>query len=154
MWFRYLSHMRAANDQASLHILHSLVRAFADCTKKKGCKWRLRPNCLYQFMWFRYLSHMPAANDPASLYIYIVSPDNLPVSDKVCYPHSRKVKKQPALTNLDNSTYTLNLTGNQTSVICYHGSQLYLLLQNSPQNDKAAYNNMTNMHQCIVLWKF
>ena len=41
-----------------------------------------------------------AANDQASLYIYIVSPDNLPVSDKVCYPHSRKVKKQPALTNL------------------------------------------------------
>ena len=26
--------MRAANDQASLHILHSLPRAFADCTKK------------------------------------------------------------------------------------------------------------------------
>ena len=29
-----LSHMRAANDQASLHILHGLARAFADCTKK------------------------------------------------------------------------------------------------------------------------
>ena len=26
--------MRAANDQASLHILHSLARAFAGCTKK------------------------------------------------------------------------------------------------------------------------
>ena len=26
--------MRAANDQASLHILHGLARAFADCTKR------------------------------------------------------------------------------------------------------------------------
>ena len=69
MWFRYLSHMRAANDQASLHILHSLARAFADCTTKMGCRWRLRPNCLYQFMWFRYLLHMRAANDQASLHI-------------------------------------------------------------------------------------
>ena len=41
----------------------------------------------------RYLSQMRAANDQASLYIYIVSLDNLPVSDKVCYPPSRKVKK-------------------------------------------------------------
>ena len=69
MWFRYLWHMRAANDQASLHILHSLARAIADCTTKMGCRWRLRPNCLYQFMWFRYLSHMRAANDQASLHI-------------------------------------------------------------------------------------
>ena len=28
--------------------LRSLARAFAVCNKKKGCKWRLRPNCLYQ----------------------------------------------------------------------------------------------------------
>ena len=26
--------------------LCSLARAFADCTKKKECKWRIRPNCL------------------------------------------------------------------------------------------------------------
>ena len=69
MWFRYISHMRAANDLASLHILHSLARAIADCTIKIGCRWRLRPNCLYQFMWFGYLSHMRAANDQASLHI-------------------------------------------------------------------------------------
>ena len=94
---------------------------------------------------------MSAANDQASLHIYIVSPDNLTVSDKVCYPHSRKVKKTTCLDELGFSTYTLNLTGNQTNVICYHGSRLYLLLQDSPQNDEAAYNNMTNMHQCIVL---
>ena len=24
--------------------LPNLARAFADCDKKKGCKWRLRPN--------------------------------------------------------------------------------------------------------------
>ena len=30
--------MRAASDWASLHILHSLARAFADCTKKKRCR--------------------------------------------------------------------------------------------------------------------
>ena len=61
--------MRAANDQASLRILHSLARAVADCTTKMGCRWRFRPNCLNQFMWFRYLSHMRAANDQASLHI-------------------------------------------------------------------------------------
>ena len=33
-----------------------------------------------------------SSNDQASLYIYIVLPDNLPVSDKVCYPPSRKRK--------------------------------------------------------------
>ena len=25
------------------------IRAFADCTKKKRCRLRFRPNCLYQF---------------------------------------------------------------------------------------------------------
>ena len=35
-----ISHMRGENDLAKLH------RAFADCTKKKECKWKIRPNCL------------------------------------------------------------------------------------------------------------
>ena len=56
----------------------------------------------------RYLSQMRAANDQASLYIYIVSADNLPVSDKVCYPPSRKVKKTTCLDDLGFSTYTQN----------------------------------------------
>ena len=57
--------------------LHSLAWALADCTKKKGCKWRLGQNCLYQFMWFGYLSHIRAAKDQASLHIRTVSPDNV-----------------------------------------------------------------------------
>ena len=55
----------------------SLARAFAGCNKKKGCRWRLSPNYLYQFMWCRYLSPMRAANNQASLHIRIVSPDNV-----------------------------------------------------------------------------
>ena len=87
MWFRYLSHMRAAKHQASLYIRtkkpgEPLARDFADCTKKKGCRWRLSPNCLYQFMWFRYLSHIRAAKNQASLHIRTVSPEPLLIALK------------------------------------------------------------------------
>ena len=31
----FFSHMLTGNDQATLHILYSLAKVFADCTKKK-----------------------------------------------------------------------------------------------------------------------
>ena len=33
---------------------HSLTRAFGNHTQKKGCSWRLRPNCIGQFksVWY------------------------------------------------------------------------------------------------------
>ena len=49
--------------------LHSLARAFADCTKMKA-----QANFfLYQFIWFSYLSHMRAGKDKASMHIRTVS---------------------------------------------------------------------------------
>ena len=56
---------------------HRFARAFADCTKKKGCRWRLRPNWSYQFMWFRCLTHIRAEKDQASMHICAVLPDNV-----------------------------------------------------------------------------
>ena len=46
---------------------------------------------------------------------------NIPVSEKICYPPSRKLKIQPALTTLV-SPRAQKKNGNQTSVIRYHSS--------------------------------
>ena len=56
-----------------------------------------------------------------------------------------KSEKKSCLDDLGFFTYT-KVKGNQTSVIRYHGSRRYLLWQNSPHKEEAAFNNMTNMH--------
>ena len=40
------------------------------------------------------------------------------------------------------------MTEDDATFVMYmdHGSRLYLLLQNSPHNNEAAFNDMTNMH--------
>ena len=62
--------------------LRSIARAFANCTKKKGCRWRLRPNFIGQFKKDWYLSHMRAAANQAWLHICAVSPGPLQIALK------------------------------------------------------------------------
>ena len=72
----YISHKRTSKDQTRLHIGAVSPEPLQNRSKKKGCRCRLRPNCIGQFKKVWYLSHMRAAEFQARLHICAIARAN------------------------------------------------------------------------------
>ena len=138
--------------------LHSLARAFADCTKK-GYRWRLRPNCLYQLCELCDLDTCRICKQQKTRQACTFAQsckimfEFLPSCEWDDLLATFEKREKNCLDELGFFTCT-KVKVNQISVIRYHGSRRYLLWQNSPHKEEAALKNMTNMHQRIALCKF
>ena len=69
--FMKISHMRAANDLARLHICAVSPEPSLIALKRRD----VNEGSGRLFLWFMYLSHMRAVKDQASLHICTVSPE-------------------------------------------------------------------------------
>ena len=159
MWFRYLSHMRAAKTRRACTFAQSR-QSLRWLHLKKGYRWRLRPNCLYQLCdlgTFMYMYRIFEQQKTRRACTFAQS-------CQIMFELLSSCEWEYLLSTLEKSEKTCRddlgfftctkVKGNQTSVIRYHGSGRYLPRQNSPHKEEAAFNNMTNMYQCIFLCKF